>query len=251
MITPELPGAACRIYLTPDHWFSTSPAERKAARHVCETACPALAECRAWALTLPADVRGVIGGLTRVDRERIRKECKHRERERRAGEALRLLSGPQKPRATPVPWDAPWPSCTRSRPAAIASLPRLPGSTRPLCAGLAAWILPPSRRQPESPGRSSAPRRCATLSSANRRDHRPRRSHPAGCLAYEAQAGRPDLLPLSLGDLRRDFNQREIPTRVSRRSAGWEAAYGGPCNLQNVTTALGSAETLDKSFLSN
>jgi hypothetical protein len=30
-----------------------------------------------------------------------------------------------------------------------------------------------------------------------------------------------------------------------------EAAYGGPSNLQVVTADLGSADTLDKSFLSN
>lgn len=60
-------------------WTSEDPAERKAARRFC-LACPALAECRAWALGLPvadADV-AVYGGMLAEERRRLKRATSRR-----------------------------------------------------------------------------------------------------------------------------------------------------------------------------
>jgi hypothetical protein len=56
-------------------WTSDDYAERKAARRAC-LACPVLAECRSWSLTLPmpdADA-AVYGGMLGAERRRLRRQ---------------------------------------------------------------------------------------------------------------------------------------------------------------------------------
>jgi hypothetical protein len=59
--TPALPGAACR---TRSELFDADTDEQAAqAILVCQTACPALARCEAWAASLPDNsFDGVVGG---------------------------------------------------------------------------------------------------------------------------------------------------------------------------------------------
>jgi hypothetical protein len=65
---PELRAGTCASHPDPDLWEApaTDPARREAAQHLCAS-CPALVQCRAWSLALPAqaDLDVILGGLTR------------------------------------------------------------------------------------------------------------------------------------------------------------------------------------------
>jgi hypothetical protein len=65
--------SACLSELTPDHWFSDDPEERRMALAVCE-GCPVLAMCREWALTDFPETPDyyVVGGMTKrmINKER-------------------------------------------------------------------------------------------------------------------------------------------------------------------------------------
>jgi hypothetical protein len=72
---PALRAGLCTRHPQPHLWTSpASPAEREAAQHICGS-CPALAECRAWSLSLRTldDLDVILGGLTADDRARIRR----------------------------------------------------------------------------------------------------------------------------------------------------------------------------------
>lgn len=56
-------------------WFPEDGAryEARAAKEICEV-CPVLAECREWVLSGPDSGHGVVGGLTGLERRRLRRE---------------------------------------------------------------------------------------------------------------------------------------------------------------------------------
>jgi hypothetical protein len=67
---------------------STEEKDEKAAKDLCR-ACPVWEACRAWTLSLPPrqDVDGIAGGLTRIERDRVR-------RSRRRGHSARIDVAP-------------------------------------------------------------------------------------------------------------------------------------------------------------
>jgi hypothetical protein len=70
-------GLCVTAHLDPGLWSSADPAEREAATSVC-LACPALAPCRAWALSIRQadDPPGlVLGGLDHAQRAAIRQQA--------------------------------------------------------------------------------------------------------------------------------------------------------------------------------
>lgn len=66
---PLLDGARCRTHPDPDLWFSTSPAEREAAKRIC-AACPVVTECAEWSILAESgcNTSGVIGAMTPGER---------------------------------------------------------------------------------------------------------------------------------------------------------------------------------------
>ena len=67
---PDFTGARCATGPADKRalWTSGHPADREAARHMCNAVCPCLEACRAWALTLPDHDYAVYGGLSWSDR---------------------------------------------------------------------------------------------------------------------------------------------------------------------------------------
>lgn len=57
---------ACGRHPDPDLWFPEPPFTNtaKRAKKICNTECPVRDECREYAVTFPALLRGVWGGLT-------------------------------------------------------------------------------------------------------------------------------------------------------------------------------------------
>jgi Transcription factor WhiB len=77
---PPMPEAlrsgTCARHPRPRLWEGLTPADREEAVSLCR-ACPAVAPCAAWALSLrPVQDEGsdVLGGLTQPERARIRRE---------------------------------------------------------------------------------------------------------------------------------------------------------------------------------
>jgi hypothetical protein len=78
--------SACTRHPHPDWWTDRRPSLREAARHVC-AGCQILAQCAAWALTLPVIETAIYGGMSPA--ERRRRQRAEREREAALIEARR------------------------------------------------------------------------------------------------------------------------------------------------------------------
>ncbi len=88
---PDLQGAACRRYFSPDFWAAGADEEqREAARHVCLTSCPVLEACRTLALSMPLTIQGIIAGTGQAERARLSKERRQQAAALREREAARL-----------------------------------------------------------------------------------------------------------------------------------------------------------------
>jgi hypothetical protein len=83
VMPPELADGLCTRHPEPDLWSSREPADRAVALRVCR-ACPVLAVCASWSLSLPASDSTVWGGLTAGQRRPIRHR---RRRQVKAGPA--------------------------------------------------------------------------------------------------------------------------------------------------------------------
>jgi transcription factor WhiB len=71
LVTPRLGmvRACSPIALTGVEFPTGWPGESPASIRICTTWCPALKKCRSWALSLPEQPPGVLGGLTQAERE--------------------------------------------------------------------------------------------------------------------------------------------------------------------------------------
>jgi len=79
---PDLQGAACRRYFSPDFWAAGADEEqREAARHVCLTT---------LALSMPLTIQGIIAGTGQAERARLSKERRQQAAALREREAARL-----------------------------------------------------------------------------------------------------------------------------------------------------------------
>jgi Transcription factor WhiB len=85
---PAFGDAACRgSWLPPDAWMEAADAEeREAARHVCLTRCPHLAECAQFGVDHAGALPGIWGGMARAERTRLR-AAQVREQRQQAGSA--------------------------------------------------------------------------------------------------------------------------------------------------------------------
>jgi hypothetical protein len=83
-----LRDGVCATHPQPHLWGSGDPGERLAAQRLC-LSCPALAPCRAWALSLRTadDLVTVLGGQTPHERRLARRD---RQRQLSAATAARL-----------------------------------------------------------------------------------------------------------------------------------------------------------------
>ena len=61
-------GGACAAFPEVD-WLSRSPLQQAEAKAICEY-CPVLAQCRSYGLNKGRDDRGVLGGMTKAERQR-------------------------------------------------------------------------------------------------------------------------------------------------------------------------------------